>query len=510
MLEGLSDLVSRVQGLEAALSPPHSAAVSASASSAAPGVGSFQQKLASAQSAPVAQPVLFGTGGAAQMPAASAPTAAPAVAPTGLSGSAAAGALPGTLVTGTAGASGVSASSPAAALATSTSNPSSLASSQLAGLGGVNPLSGLGSLGSTDPLSSGLTGLGVSDPMSGLTGLGTGDPLSGLGGLGTSDPLSGLTALGGNSSGNGLLGGTGGASSLSDMFGGSTAGLAPADPLAAGGGSQSSGLLGMLDGVANQIGVSPALAKAVAQTESGLNPNATSPAGAVGLMQLMPGTFQQYAGAATNTPAGLPVQGQVSQPFGPTAVANEPPLDWNGQYYQHFHTGIDLAVAPGTPIHATLSGTVQLRSDPAGYGNLVVVSNGPWDVLYGHTSGHPSDIHTGSFVNAGDVVGFAGSTGNSTGPHVHYELRYNGRIVDPTPFVTPAPAPSATNPVANARAGVSYLKDLLTRFGNNVPKALAAYNAGPAAVQKYGGIPPYPETQAYVQKALQYARDYGA
>ncbi|MGH2519261.1 MAG: transglycosylase SLT domain-containing protein, partial [Chloroflexota bacterium] len=458
----------------------------------------FQQKLAGAQSAPAAEPVLFGTGGATQMPAASAAPPGPAMTPTALSGSAAAGSLPGTLVTGGAGSSGASASPPAAALATSTPNLSSLASSQLTGLGGLNPpATGLGSLGSTDPLS-------------GLGGASAGDPLSGLTGLGTGDPLSGLTGLGADSSGVGLPGGTGGATSLADLFGGTTAGFAPTDPLAAGGGSQSSGLLGMLDGVANQIGVSPALAKAVAQTESGLNPNATSSAGAVGLMQLMPGTFQQYAGAATNTPSGLPVAGQVTQPFGPTSTPNEPPLDWNGQYYQHFHTGIDLAVTPGTPIHATLSGTVQLRSDPSGYGNLIVVSNGPWDVLYGHTSGHPSGIRTGSFVNAGDVVGFAGSTGNSTGPHVHYELRYNGRIVDPTPFVAPAAAPSATNPVANARAGVSYLKDLLTRFGNNVPKALAAYNAGPAAVQKYGGIPPYPETQAYVQKALQYARDYGA
>jgi soluble lytic murein transglycosylase-like protein len=51
---------------------------------------------------------------------------------------------------------------------------------------------------------------------------------------------------------------------------------------------------------------------------------------------------------------------------------------------------------------------------------------------------------------------------------------------------------------------------MLSRFKNNVPAALAAYNAGPGAVEQYGGVPPYPETQNYVKKTMQYARDLGA
>jgi hypothetical protein len=133
-------------------------------------------------------------------------------------------------------------------------------------------------------------------------------------------------------------------------------------------------------------------------------------------------------------------------------------------------------------------------------------------VLYGHTSGQPTGIETGAVVRAGDLIGYAGNTGNSTGPHVHYEIRYQGHVIDPTPFMNRrAPAAGSTfDPVANAKAGVGYLKDLLRRFKNDVPAALAAYNAGPGAVEKYGGIPPYPETQNYVKRTLQYARDLGA
>ncbi|HLY66339.1 MAG TPA: M23 family metallopeptidase [Chloroflexota bacterium] len=336
---------------------------------------------------------------------------------------------------------------------------------------------------------------------SGAGGLSTLAGMGGLSGLSGAGGLPGaLAGLGGDAGGGyGLLGGSAG---LDPMGAGSTAGgLGAQDP---------SGGLGALVGqVAQQEGVNPALAEAVAKSESGLNPNAVSPAGAQGLMQVMPSTFKSYAGSS-GAPAGVPVTANVSQPFGATDFANEPSFDWNGQHYAHFHTGVDFAAQQGTPIHTTMGGTVQVRSDPSGYGNLIVVRNGPWDVLYGHTSGRPGNIQTGSVVRPGDVVGFVGSTGNSTGPHVHYEIRQAGKVVDPTPFLRSQGSASPFDPVANAKAGVGYLKDMLSRFKNNVPAALAAYNAGPSAVQQYGGVPPYPETQAYVNKTMQYARDLGA
>ena len=131
-------------------------------------------------------------------------------------------------------------------------------------------------------------------------------------------------------------------------------------------------------------------------------------------------------------------QAQISQGFGPSTYWFEPAY---GQY-PHFHTGIDLVEPFGSPVYAADDGVVALvGSSSSGYGNYVVIAHsGGLDTLYGHLS--TALVKVGQPVMQGQPVGLEGSTGNSTGPHLHFELRINQKPVDPTPYLPPGP-PSA-------------------------------------------------------------------
>ena len=131
-------------------------------------------------------------------------------------------------------------------------------------------------------------------------------------------------------------------------------------------------------------------------------------------------------------------QAQISQGFGPSTFWFEPAY---GQY-PHFHTGLDLVEPFGSPVYAADDGVVALvGSSSGGYGNYVVIAHsGGLDTLYGHLS--TALVKVGQAVTQGQPVGLEGSSGNSTGAHVHFELRINQRPVDPTPYLPPGP-PSA-------------------------------------------------------------------
>ena len=310
------------------------------------------------------------------------------------------------------------------------------------------------------------------------------------------------------------------------------------------------------------------------------------------------------------------------------------------------HKGLDVGAPMGTPIQAVKDGKVVFAGDGGGYGNLVVLQHGDGTFSkYAHQS--KLNVQVGQDVKAGDVIGAVGSTGNSTGPHLHFEVRKgspDGEVLDPVAFLegaeqvaaksptsgyspvgdsrgsstgggyasnfglpsggsgsTRASGPSAASgpsgspgfsgslsgisaggvdgmwaqlaqygitedwlrklleelgvpesemkqmmalvlgvikqesggnqsarspvgatglmqlmpataqglgvnpgdPKDNVRGGVTYLLQQLKAFENDVPKALAAYNAGPGNVQKYGGIPPFAETQKYVRNITQ-------
>jgi len=99
------------------------------------------------------------------------------------------------------------------------------------------------------------------------------------------------------------------------------------------------------------------------------------------------------------------------------------------------HPGIDLAAPLGTPVYATADGVVD-RSEwnDGGYGNLVEIDHGQGiQTRYGHLSQRIAQA--GQHVHRGDLIGLMGSTGRSTGSHLHYEVRIDGRAVNPVPFL---------------------------------------------------------------------------
>jgi murein DD-endopeptidase MepM/ murein hydrolase activator NlpD len=100
--------------------------------------------------------------------------------------------------------------------------------------------------------------------------------------------------------------------------------------------------------------------------------------------------------------------------------------------YRRMHTGVDYAAPKGTPILAAGNGIVEKVGPSSGYGNLTVIrhTNG-YETAYGHQSAFAKGIVPGARVRQGQVIGYVGSTGLSTGPHLHFEIRVNGQPVDP-------------------------------------------------------------------------------
>jgi murein DD-endopeptidase MepM/ murein hydrolase activator NlpD len=117
-----------------------------------------------------------------------------------------------------------------------------------------------------------------------------------------------------------------------------------------------------------------------------------------------------------------PVAGRITSPFG---YRVHPILG-----VRKMHTGVDIAAAKGTPIHAAASGAVVSAGWVRGYGNCIVLDHGGGlGTLYGHCS--KLAVSAGQSVKAGEVIGYVGMTGLATGPHLHFEVIKNGRQVDP-------------------------------------------------------------------------------
>lgn len=130
---------------------------------------------------------------------------------------------------------------------------------------------------------------------------------------------------------------------------------------------------------------------------------------------------------AVSVPSRMPVDGvRLTSSFG---MRNHPILRQRRQ-----HNGVDLATARGTPVYATADGMVEMAKYWGSYGNYVQIGHGgDLETRYAHLSSYT--VRDGQQVRKGDLIGYVGSTGRSTGPHLHYEVRVSGEPVNPVPYM---------------------------------------------------------------------------
>lgn len=125
---------------------------------------------------------------------------------------------------------------------------------------------------------------------------------------------------------------------------------------------------------------------------------------------------------AAATPSIWPAHGWLSSSVG----RRTDPITGGDDYHQ----GLDISADAGSPIYATADGTVTLARREGAYGNLVTIDHGyGLETRYGHMS--KFEVKAGAKVKRGELIGRVGSTGRATGPHLHYEVRVNGRLLNP-------------------------------------------------------------------------------
>lgn len=137
------------------------------------------------------------------------------------------------------------------------------------------------------------------------------------------------------------------------------------------------------------------------------------------------GRIDRYLNTIQPVPLGFPTSGDISAGFGP----RKDPM--NGR--PAFHAGFDIQAAQGTGIVATASGRIVEEGFDGEYGRFIVIDHGNgFKTLYGHNS--KNLVKKGEAVQRGQLIALMGSTGRSTGSHVHYELRYKDKTINPATF----------------------------------------------------------------------------
>lgn len=132
------------------------------------------------------------------------------------------------------------------------------------------------------------------------------------------------------------------------------------------------------------------------------------------------------------------------------------------------HKGVDFAAATGTPIRASGDGTIDFAGKQGGYGNMVVIKHwSNYSTAYAHMHGFASNVRKGAKVSQGQVIGYVGSTGWSTGPHLHYEFRVDNQARDPMSVDIPNAQPLAASQMKRFREVAG---DMSHRFALLMPE----------------------------------------
>lgn len=143
-------------------------------------------------------------------------------------------------------------------------------------------------------------------------------------------------------------------------------------------------------------------------------------------LSLLEDKFTERSQMLSSTPSIAPVHGVLTDGFG---GRSDPFTGEKG-----LHTAVDISSAPGQPVRAPADGIVIKAEWANGYGNVVFISHGfGYSTRYGHLANFA--VKAGQKVKRGDVIGEVGSTGRSTGPHLHYEVRLNDQPVNPLAYI---------------------------------------------------------------------------
>jgi murein DD-endopeptidase MepM/ murein hydrolase activator NlpD len=136
--------------------------------------------------------------------------------------------------------------------------------------------------------------------------------------------------------------------------------------------------------------------------------------------------IDKRVGMASVTPNIWPVYGSIASPFG----RRLDPFDGSADV----HLGLDIVASVGSPVKSAAAGVVRIAQRESEYGNLIVIDHGNGlTTRYGHLRGFA--IHSGQLVSKGQVIGWVGMTGRTTGPHLHYEVRVNDRPMNPRSYL---------------------------------------------------------------------------